>query len=81
MKCLIKIILILFLTATSQANEDIKKVEDGIKKAAGEIAKTLKIEVVKGSIDKLKILRKNINHLKNKPGKKFLEWRYKKYKK
>lgn len=41
---------------------------------------TLNIEVVKGSTDKLKILRKNINHLKNKPGKKFLEWRYNKYK-
>ena len=49
MRSLIKIILILFLTVTSQANEDIKKVEDDIKKAATNIAETLKIEVaIKG---------------------------------
>ncbi len=43
MRSLIKIVLILFLTVTSQANEDIKKVEDDIKKAANQIADTLKI--------------------------------------
>ena len=49
MRSLIKIILILFLTVTSQANEDIKKVEDDIKKAANQIADTLKIEIaIKG---------------------------------
>ena len=49
MRSLIKIILILFLTVTSQANEDIKKVEDDIKKDANHIADTLKIEIaIKG---------------------------------
>ena len=49
MRSLIKIILILFLTVTSQANEDIKRVEDDIKKAANQIADTLKIEIaIKG---------------------------------
>ena len=49
MKSLIKIIIILFLTTTSQANEDIKKLEDDIKKATNQIADTLKIEIaIKG---------------------------------
>ena len=49
MRSLIKIIIILFLTTTSQANEDIKILENEIKKAAGEITKTLKIEIaIKG---------------------------------
>jgi len=51
MRSLIKIILILFLflTVTSQANEDNKKVEDDINKAANQIADTLKIEIaIKG---------------------------------
>ena len=39
------------------------------------------LEIIKESKDSLKIIRGNINHLTNKPGKKFLEWRYKNYKK
>lgn len=39
------------------------------------------IEILKENKVSLKILRDNINHLTNKPGSKFLEWRYKNYKK
>jgi hypothetical protein len=39
------------------------------------------LEIIKEGKDSLKIIRENINHLTNKPGKKFLEWRYKNYKK
>ena len=42
---------------------------------------TLNIEVIKGNKDSLKISRESIKHLTNKPGKKYLEWRYFKYKK
>ena len=42
---------------------------------------TLNIEVIKGNKDILKIQRGSIKHLTNKPGTKYLEWRYKKYKK
>lgn len=39
------------------------------------------IEILKENKVSLKILRDNINHLTNKPGNMFLEWRYKNYKK
>jgi hypothetical protein len=39
------------------------------------------IEILKENKVSLKILRDNINHLTNKPGSMFLEWRYKNYKK
>ena len=39
------------------------------------------IEILKENKVSLKILRDNINHLTNKPGNIFLEWRYKNYKK
>ena len=38
------------------------------------------IEIKKENQETLKISRKNLSHLINKPGKKYLEWRYKKYK-
>ena len=41
---------------------------------------TLNIEIIRGNKDLLKIPRENIKHLINKPGKKYLEWRYNKYK-
>ena len=41
---------------------------------------TLNIEIIKGNKDLLKIPRDDIKHLTNKPGKKYLEWRYNKYK-
>ena len=41
---------------------------------------TLNIEIIKGNKDLLKIQRDDIKHLTNKPGKKYLEWRYNKYK-
>jgi len=39
------------------------------------------IEILRENKVSLKILRDNINHLTNKPGNIFLEWRYKNYKK
>lgn len=39
------------------------------------------IEILKENKVSLRILRDNINHLTNKPGNIFLEWRYKNYKK
>ncbi len=41
----------------------------------------LKIEIIKEDKNVLNITRDNLNHLINKPGKMYLEWRYKKYKK
>ena len=41
----------------------------------------LKIEIIKEDKNILNIKRDNLNHLINKPGKMYLEWRYKKYKK
>lgn len=41
---------------------------------------TLDIEIIKSDKNLLKIQRDNIKHLTNKPGKKYLEWRYNKYK-
>tara|TARA_Y100000591_G_C21772421_1_gene666289 strand:- start:69 stop:1211 length:1143 start_codon:yes stop_codon:yes gene_type:complete len=40
--------------------------------------KTLKIEFIENQ-SKLRILKNDINHLRNKPAKKYLEWRYKNY--
>ena len=40
----------------------------------------LNIEFKKENAEGLKISRKNLCHLQNKPGQKYLEWRYKKYK-
>ena len=42
---------------------------------------SLNIEVIKGNKDLLKISRESIEHLSNKPGKIYLEWRYNQYNK
>ena len=39
-----------------------------------------KIEIIKKNGSLLNINRNNLNHLNNKPGKIFLDWRYTKYK-
>ena len=54
-----------------------KAFDDGFFKINHE---TLNIEIIRGNKDLLKIPRENIKHLINKPGKKYLEWRYNKYK-
>jgi hypothetical protein len=41
----------------------------------------LKIEIIKEDKISLKVTKDNIQHLTNKPGKEFLEWRYKNYEK
>ena len=43
-------------------------------------SENLNIEISSSSFEDLRITQKNIKHLKNKPGEKYLSWRYKSYK-